>query len=656
MVKEQGPVSEPPEVEAERLSHSRRPPSLQQDFEQGGIGKQLTLSLAVLGVVYGDLGTSAIYALHACFTEGGYLNVTPLNVLGILSLVFWTLVIIIGLKYMTFVLRADNRGEGGIFALIALLRPWKNMDRRRRRMLILLGLAGASMLYAGVMITPSISILSAVEGLEIAAPSLAHYVVPVTIAILVGLFVFQRYGTARIGSVFGPVMVVWFLSIGALGALGIVHDPIVLKALDPLYAFRFFVDNRLSGFMVLFAVFLVTTGAEALYADMGHFGRSPIRRVWFFFVFPALLLNYFGQGALLLQDRAAIEQPFYHLAPSWFLYPLVVIATFATVIASQAVISGAFSLTRQAVQLGQMPRFRVVQTSEETKGQIYVPAVNWVLMLATIVLVAGFQTSNNLASAYGITVNSTMVVTTILAFNVARERGGWSLWASLLFLCCFLAVDLVYLGSNLTRLPYGGWFPVTAGIVFFALMSTWRRGTELLLRQTDKEVKTLDELMEELKRDKVARVPGTAVFLTPRMKDTPPALSHHIRRDKSLQKQVVLLSVLTEDVPRLPIKERVELEDLKEGFYRVILHYGYMQGKNVPSDLAACKEQGMEIDLEDTTYYIGRQSLIHAPRKGGMATWRDKLFAFMVRNSMDASTFYHIPSDQAVEMGLRIRI
>ncbi|MGH8224883.1 MAG: potassium transporter Kup [Gammaproteobacteria bacterium] len=628
----------------------------QNGSANGGIGKQLTLSIAVLGVVYGDLGTSAIYALHACFTGATHIAASPVNVLGILSLIFWTLVVIISLKYMTFVLRADNHGEGGIFALIALLRPWKDMNRVRRRTLILLGLAGASMLYAGMMITPSISILSAVEGLDIAAPSLGHYVIPITIVILVALFVLQRHGTTKIGAAFGPVMVLWFVVLGVLGLFGILQEPAVLRALNPVYAVQFFVHNHWMGFIVLFAVFLVTTGGEALYADMGHFGRGPIRRVWFFFVLPAMLLNYFGQGALLLRDPSAVAQPFYHLASGWLLYPLIALATFATVIASQAAISGAFSLTRQAIQLGQMPRFRVVQTSEEIRGQIYVPAVNWMLMLAAIFLVLLFQTSNNLASAYGIAVNTTMVVTTILAFNVARERGRWHLGGALLFLVGFLAADLAFLGSNLLRLPHGGWFPVAIGIVFFTLMSTWRRGSELLARKTEKDTQTLDALLDELQRDQVARVPGTAVFLTSRLEDIPPTLNHHIRRGKSLQKQVVLLNVLTEDVPRFSMKERLELKDLQNGFYRVILHYGYMQGKNVPSDLVACKDLGLDMDLEDVTYYIGRQSLVHAHRKGGMATWRDKLFAFMVRNSMDATSAFHIPSDQAVEMGLRIRI
>ncbi len=614
------------------------------------------MALGVLGVVYGDLGTSTIYALHTCFQGANPLAVNETNVLGLLSLIFWTLIVVISLKYMTFVLRADNRGEGGIFALIALLRPWKDMDRRRRHALILLGLFGAAVLYGGVMITPAISILSAVEGLELAAPGFNPWVIPITIVILILLFAFQRRGTARVGTVFGPVMVLWFLTLAILGVIGIMHEPQVLEAVNPLYAVEFFLHDGWIGFLVLYAVFLVTTGGEALYADMGHFGRKPIRMVWFFFVLPALLLNYFGQGALLLSNPSGSVQPFYNLAPDWLLYPLVVLATVSTVIASQAAITGAFSLTRQAVQLGLMPRLRVVQTSAEMYGQIYVPTVNWVLMAATILLVLAFQTSANLAAAYGIAVNSTMLVTTILAFNVARERGGWSLGAALLFLVGFLSVDLVYFSSNLMKLPQGGWFPITVGIVFFTIMATWRRGGELLSAQADKETEEAETLQARLKQLDVARVPGTAVFLTGRVSKIPPALSFHVRRNKALQEQVVMLTVLTEDVPRIAVGERLEITQHEEGIWRVIFHYGYMQTPNVPSDLATCKQQGLMVDLDDTTYYISHRSLVHGRKKGGMAGWRDRLFSFMVRNSMDATASYHIPSDLTVEMGVRVRI
>ncbi|MGH8191421.1 MAG: potassium transporter Kup [Rhodanobacteraceae bacterium] len=651
-------MSQPPEVRSQERAARQRGESAEEKAEREGVGKQMLLALAVLGIVYGDLGTSAIYSLHAVFTGGAQL-VAPstVNVLGILSLVFWTLIVIVSLKYMTFVLRADNRGEGGTFALIALLRPWRHMDKPPRRLLILLGLAGASMLYAGVMITPAISVLSAVEGLKLASPGLGHYVIPITLVILVALFAVQRFGTARIGAAFGPIMVLWFFAIAALGVYGIVQAPQVIAAVNPLHAFRFFQHDGVTAFLILFAVFLVTTGAEALYADIGHFGRKPIRIMWFFLVLPALLLNYFGQGAMLLLDPKAGNQPFYLLCPPFLLYPLVILATLATIIASQATISGAFSMTRQAGRLGMMPRLRVVQTSDETSGQVYVPAMNWLLMVAVIILVLLFRSSDKLASTYGISISTTMVVTTILAFCVARERGHWSLWGALLFLAGFLIVDLAYFGSNVLRIPHGGWFPILVAVLFFTVMSTWRRGGELLAQQTDKEAKPIGDLVRELARDKVARVPGTAVFLTPRMQHTPPALNHHIERNHALQKQVVLVTVLTEDVPRTTGEERLELKDLKDGFFRVILHYGYLQKTNVPSALVGCKEHGLEVDLDEVTYYIEHQSPVGTRgHHHGMMFWRERLLALMMRNSMDATAGYQIPDDKVVELGLRVRI
>jgi KUP system potassium uptake protein len=650
-------MSKPPEVTSENRAARQGKSSQEKEAEQKGFGKQAMLSLGALGVCFGDLGTSEIYSLHTVFTGGSEnLAQNTVNVLGVLSLVFWTLVIVVSLKYLTFVLRADNRGEGGTFALMALLRPWRHLERRRRHALVLLGLAGAAMLYAGVTITPAISILSAVEGLKVASPGLGDAVLPITIVILVILFAVQRFGTAKIGVVFGPIMTLWFVVIAALGIYGIVHYPSVYRALSPLWAIRFFQHDHWTAFLILFAVFLVTTGAEALYADIGHFGRKPIRRMWFFVVLPALVLNYFGQGAMLLVDPKAATQPFFHASPPWLLFPLVVLATIATIIASQAVITGAFSMTRQAARLGMIPRSRVVQTSEETSGQIYLPAINWVLMAATIIVVLLFQTSDRLASAYGISVSTTMVVTTILAFFVARERGRWPLWAALFFLIAFGIVDLAYFGSNLMRIPHGGWFPIVVASLFFIVMSTWRRGGELLARKTDKEARTIEELVQDLKRDKVARVSGTAIFLTPRLKDTPPALGHHVERNRALQKQVVLLTVLIEDVPRTTGEERIELTDLKNGFYRVVLHYGYMQNPNVPSALSRCHESGLKLDLEEATYYIEHQSPVHGRRKGGMIGWRDRLLAFMMRNSPDVTATYQIPSDRAVDLGLRIRI
>lgn len=651
-------MSEPPEVRSEERLGRKRGESAEERAAGEGFGKQLLVSLAVLGVVYGDLGTSSIYALHAVFTGGSHpLDASPVDVLGVVSLVFWTLIVVVSVKYMAFVLRADNRGEGGTFALIALLRPWRHMDRLSRRMLILLGLAGAAMLYAGVMITPAISILSAAEGLQIASPGMRHYVVPVTLVILVVLFAVQRFGTARIGVVFGPVMALWFVVIAALGIRGIVQTPQVLMAVNPLQALRFFRHDGLVAFLTLFAVFLVTTGAEALYADIGHFGPKPIRRMWFFFVLPALLMNYFGQGAIILHDPKAANHPFYHLAPPFLLYPVVVLATVATIVASQAAITGAFSMTRQASRLGMMPRSRVVQTSGETSGQIYVPTVNWMLMVAAIILVLLFRSSDKLANTYGISVSTTMVVTTVLAFFVARERGHWRLWTALLSLAGFLFVDLVYFGSNLMRIPHGGWFPVIVGVVSFTVMATWRRGGELLAEQTDKKAKPIEELVRDLRRDKVARVNGTGVFLTPRLQHAPPSLNHHIERNHSLQKQVVLLTVLPEDVPRTTNDERLELDDLGDGFFRVVLHYGYMQKVNAPSDLASCKDRGLKIDLHEATYYVEHQAPVSSSgHHGGMMAWRDRLLGFMMRNSLDATADYQIPNNQVVDVGLRVHI
>lgn len=656
-------MGKPVEVAAETRADRKRGPSAEEVAQQLGTAGKLRFALAILGVVYGDLGTSAIYSLHAVFTAGAEpLQPDTTNVLGVLSLVFWTLLLVVSLKYMVFVLRADNRGEGGIFALLALLRPWRHLSQRRRHALVLLGLAGAAMLYAGIMITPAISILSAVEGLGVASPLLSDYVVPLTLLVLILLFAVQRLGTARVGVAFGPVMVLWFVAIALLGVWGIVQEPRVLAAVDPRWALRFFAQNGMLAFLVLFAVFLVTTGAEALYADIGHFGRSWIRWGWFAFVLPSLLLNYFGQAAILLHDAAAVQQPFFHLVPRALLYPMVALATLATIIASQAAITGAFSMTRQAARLGLMPPTRVVQTSTEASGQVYVPAMNWLLMVAAIVLVVLFGSSSKLASTYGISVSSTMVVTTLLAFSVARERGHWPLWGALLFLLAFLAVDLTYWGSNVLRIPYGGWFPVAAGALFFCVMSTWRRGLELMADQDAEQVQPVNELIQALAQPQadgtvVARVPGCAIFLTPHRRNTPAALIHHVKRSRALQKQVILLVLLIEDVPRTTGQERAEVDDLGDGFFRVTLRYGYMQHVNVPSELAACSKQGLTIDLAQATYYIEHQAPVtRHGRNDGMAAWRDRLFGVLTRNALDLTMTYQIPTDKIVDIGLRVRI
>jgi KUP system potassium uptake protein len=614
------------------------------------------LAVAVLGVVYGDIGTSPIYALRECFVGHNPMPVTRVSVLGVLSLILWTLILVISLKYMRFVLQADNRGEGGTFALLALLAPERGQERRLRRALILLGLLGASMLFGGAMITPAISVLSAVEGLRVGAPNLGREVTPVTIGILLGLFAVQRHGTAKVGAVFGPVMLVWFAVLAALGIRTIAHTPAVLLAVNPWYAIQFFRTSGLEAYLILYAVFLVTTGGEALYADLGHFGRHPIRRVWFAFVLPALILNYFGQGALLLAHPEARIQPFYRLAPAWGLFPLVILATAATCIASQAVITGAFSLARQAVQLGQLPRLRVEQTSPDARGQIYVPAVNWFLMSAAVVLVLIFRTSGNLAAAYGVAVNSTMVITTVLAFNVARERLGWRLSAALAFLAGFLVIDLGFLGSNLLKIPDGGWLPLLIGIAFFTIMTTWHKGANLLAERIARATPDLETFLGRLTSEPVQRVPGTGVFVTGRLEQTPPALQQLLRHTGVLPAQVILVTVIIEPVAKTSPEERIELKDLGEGFHRLALHYGFMQRPNIPSDLAACASLELAQELDKVHYFIGHVDLIEAGRRHGMAAWRDRLFIFMARNTQDATAYYHIPSAQSMKVGSQIGI
>lgn len=614
------------------------------------------LALTVLGVVYGDIGTSPIYALRECFTGKHPVPITQGNVLGILSLVSWTLILVISLKYMTYVLRADNRGEGGTFALLALLRPKQDQARRLRRALMLLGILGASMLYGGAMITPAISVLSAVEGLQLAAPALHRYVVPITVLILVLLFSVQRRGTAVVGAVFGPVMLIWFAVLALLGLRGILQAPEVLLALNPWYAVRFFAHNGVTGYLVLYAVFLVATGGEALYADLGHFGRQPIRRVWFSFVLPALLLNYFGQGALLLDEAGRSLHPFFHLAPVWGLYPLIILATAATCIASQAVITGAYSLTRQAMQLGLFPRLTVAQTSAQARGQIYMPAVNSVLMIAAIGLVLAFRSSGNLAAAYGVAVNSTMAITTVLAFNVARERGHWRLRSTLAFLVVFLAIDLGFMGSNLLTIPDGGWLPLVIGAALFAVMTTWRRGATLLAEQIASSTTNLATFIGRLKGEQIPRIPGTAIFVTGRLEQAPPSLQKLVRHTGVVYETVILLTVIIEPVPATSVDERIELTQVDAGFYRIVLRYGFMQTPNIPSELSACAELGLPLELDQLHYIIGQVDLLAGRKRHGMVLWRDKLFVWMARNTQEVTANYQIPADQVMTVGLQVGI
>ncbi|HET8610129.1 MAG TPA: potassium transporter Kup [Burkholderiales bacterium] len=613
------------------------------------------LCLTALGVVYGDIGTSPLYSLRESLHGIAHLARTPANILGVLSLIFWSLIIVVTIKYLLIVLRADNRGEGGVLALLALLRPWRGSPRRRRSVLIALGLFGAALLYGDGMITPAISVLSAMEGLKVATPRLAPYVVPITVAVLVLLFLVQRRGTARIGLVFGPVMLVWFVVIALLGVGGIIDHPQVLAALNPSHAVNFFVMNGWTAFRALGGIFLALTGAEALYADMGHVGRPSIRLTWFALVLPALLINYFGQGALLLASPAE-TQPFYRLAPPWALYPLVGLATLATIIASQAVISGVFSITRQAIQLGQCPRLTLVQTSSEEIGQVYLPAVNWFMMIATIWLVLSFGSSNNLAGAYGVAVSATMVITTVLAFFVMRERWRWSTATALAVAAGFIVIDLAFFGSNLLKIADGGWFPLAIGLFVFTLMTTWRRGTEILALRVRKHTEPLKDFLARITAEPPLRVPGTAVFLGAHEHGTPPALIHHLAHNRVLHERVILLTTIIEEVPRVPAAERLELAELPCGFFGVVAHYGFMQSPNVPVALRGCESLGLNVDLDTTTYYLSRASLIPSDERPGMALWRDHLFAFMSRNSARPAAFFNLPAEDVIELGIQVEI
>jgi KUP system potassium uptake protein len=609
------------------------------------------LMLAALGVVFGDIGTSPLYALRECFAGVHAIPVTSANVLGVLSLITWSLLITVTVKYLLFVMRADNGGEGGILALVALVRR----SGEAHRAAVAIGLFGAALLYGDGMITPAISVLSAVEGLGIATHALEPFIVPITVAILIVLFLAQHRGTAGIGSVFGPIMVVWFAVIAFLGLHAFVGRPAVLRGLSPIYAIEFFRIHRLRAFLTLGAVFLAVTGAEALYADMGHFGRQPIRVGWFVLVLPALLLNYFGQGAVLLADGAARQNPFFALAPGVGLYPLVLLATVATVIASQAIISGAFSLTQQAVQLGYSPRLDIRHTSAHQIGQVYIPEINTLLLVATVALVFSFRSSTNLAAAYGMAVTATMVITTLLAYIVAREQWRWSRWRAALVTAAFLSIDLTFFGANLAKIAHGGWFPLAVAAVIYTLMSTWAEGRRLVTNRLAASVRPLDEFLRALREHPPLRVPGTAVFMTARAEGVPPILVHHLRHNKALHQQTVLLSVDILDEPHAPEDSALEVHRLEGGVERVIVRFGFMQPPDVPAALAAARLHGLAIDPEDTTYYLAHLTLF-ANDRIGMSGWRDKLFIFMSRNARRATNFFRIPPDQVVELGIQLEL
>ena len=613
-----------------------------------------TLMLGAIGVVYGDIGTSPLYTLKEAFTGHHSVDVTQDNVLGVLSLVFWSLMSIVTLKYVTIIMRADNRGEGGIMALTALvLRATR--DPRRRWVLMVLGLFGAALFYGDSMITPAISVLSAIEGLEIATPALQPYVVPIAIAVLIALFAVQRHGTARVGALFGPIMLLWFSTLGGLGIWNVLRYPEVLKAVNPLYAVQFFAFNGWHGYFALGSVVLAVTGAEALYADMGHFGRNPIRYTWLSFVLPALLLNYFGQGAVILHDPTAVRSPFYLQVPSWGLYPLLVLATAATVIASQAVISGAYSLTRQAIQLGYCPRMNVMQTSEHEIGQVYLPWINWVLLAAIIALVVGFGSSSNLAAAYGIAVTATMAIDSILAFVVMRFLWGWHIAFALPLAAAFLFIDIAYFTSNAIKIVEGGWFPVLVGVVVFILLATWHKGREILFDRTRPGAIPLEPFIQSIAIHPPTRVPGTAVFLTTSQEGVPHALLHNLNHNKVLHERILLLTVVTEEVPRVPDEDRVEIETKEAGFHRMKVRYGFKDEPDIPRALELADAKGIRFEPMETSYFLSRETLIPTVAPG-MVMWREKLFVAMARNSASATAYFKLPTNRVVELGTQIEI
>ena len=613
------------------------------------------LSLAALGVVYGDIGTSPIYAMRESLHGVHGVAATHANVLGLLSLIVWALILVISVKYLVFVMRADNGGEGGMIALTALVTPVSPTARRRRRVLVLVGLFGASLLYGDGMITPAISVLSAVEGLEIATPVFRAYVIPITIAILVGLFMVQKRGTAKIGAIFGPVMLLWFATLAALGAVHLVQHPQVLAAVNPYYAVRFFVDNGWHGYLVLGSVFLAVTGGEALYADMGHFGVKPIRLTWFCYVLPALLLNYFGQGALVLSDPAAAEHPFFRLAPDWAMLPLVILTTLATVIASQAVISGAFSLTRQAVQLGYLPRMDISHTSETHIGQIYIPGLNRILMVACIGLVIGFRTSSNLAAAYGVAVTTDMVFTTILFAVVARTRWSWSLPAAFAIAAAFLFVDLSFWGASLLKIPSGGWFPLVIAAVVFTIMTTWNTGRAILAERVAERSATVEKFLEGIAATPPHRVSGTAVYLARDPTIAPHSLVQNLKHNKVLHERVIILALHTTTTARVGPDNRADIEHLAGNVYRVVARHGFAEEPAIPPLLERLAAQGLAIDPAESTFFLGRETLL-ATKRPGMAIWREKLFATLARNARRATKYFCLPSDRVMELGAEIEL
>ena len=621
------------------------------------------LSLGALGVVFGDIGTSPLYALRECFGEYGLVP-TPENVIGILSLIFWTLIIVICVKYMAFIMRADNKGEGGILSLMALaVRSQTNKEgsTRRRWVMTILGLFGAALLYGDGMITPAVSVLSAMEGLSIVAPQFSSFIVPLTIFVINAIFLMQKYGTGRIGVIFGPILLLWFFTLGALGIRGMMENPHIFEALLPNHAFEFFLRNGWHGFIVLGSVFLVVTGGEALYADMGHFGKRPIRLAWFFVALPALTLNYFGQGALLLNNPEAISNPFYMLAPKWAVLPMVILATLAAVIASQALISGVFSITRQAIQLGFCPRISIIHTSSQEIGQIYVPAVNWGLFIGVIWLVLTFRTSSNLAAAYGIAVTGTMVITTILAYEVSRQKWQWSLLKASVIWGAFLIMDLAFFGANIRKITHGGWVPLAIGALIYLLMSTWQKGRQVLFRRLKERSMPIEEFCQKILREPPLRAPGTAIYMTGDPWGVPVPLLHNLKHNKVLHQRVAILTIQTREVPFVSKKDRISIQEVIPNMYRILAYYGFMETPKMKHILEACRQQDINFNVSDTTFVLGRETIIadkgpQRPGDPGMAHWRERLFAVMSKNAQRPTAFFKIPPNQVIEVGIQVEI
>lgn len=613
------------------------------------------LALSALGVVYGDIGTSPLYVLKECFHHTHDLAPTPENIFGLLSMIFWSLIIIVSIKYLIMVVRADNQGEGGVLALTTLVTANSKSSKKTAKILTLFGLFGTALLYGDGMITPAISVLSAVEGLSLVTPVFNPYIIPITIAILFTLFSIQKYGTATVGKIFGPVTLIWFLVIGVLGLREIIEVPSILMALNPNYAVDFFKINEFKGFVVLGSVFLCVTGGEALYSDLGHFGKGPIRLAWFSVVLPCLVLNYFGQGALILDNPASIVNPFYLLAPKWALAPLVILATLSTVIASQALITGVFSLAMQSVQLQYIPRIDISHTSAEEMGQIYIKSINWLLMISCIVLVILFKSSSNLAAAYGIAVTTTMVITTILFYFLARRVWGWSIWTTGLICGFLLVIEASFWGANLLKLLNGGWFPLVIGVVIFTIMTTWHTGRQILSARMLEIIIPITDFLKKVAEKNPIRVPGAAVYMSGHPQYAPATLMKNFKHFKCLHENMILLFIQVSKVPHIVLTDRVEVETIGPNIYKVVVHYGFMELPNIPEALKGIELGDWKFDVEHATFFLGREHIM-ATKRDGMMIWRENLFAYLSRNAKPATQFFQLPLDKVVEIGSVIEL